>query len=152
MRTYQSGRHAASTRRYQRVALRVPVGRPLPGVSVRVVDTAGRSCPPGEAGEILIGGASLGRGYYRDEAATARAFVHLDGGVHFRTGDVGVEFEPDCYRLVGRVDDQVKILGVRVDPREIEDALLGYPLIASCAVVAHPSHFGPPSLVAYVVP
>ena len=130
----------------------IPVGRPLPGVSVRVVDAEGRSCPPGEAGEILIGGASLGRGYYRDEAATAKAFVHLDGGVHYRTGDVGMEFEPGSYRLLGRVDDQVKISGVRVDPREIEDALLGYPLIASCAVVARPGHSRPPSLVAYVVP
>lgn len=129
----------------------IPVGGPLPGVSVRVVDAHGRRCAPGEVGELLIGGASLSRGYYRDEAATAKAFVHVDGGVHYRTGDLGVEFEPGLYRLIGRVDDEVKIRGVRVNPGDVEDTLLGYPLIASCAVVARPNEAGDPSLVAYVV-
>jgi len=133
----------------------IPVGRPLPGVKVRLVDKAGAACAPGEVGEILIGGAALSLGYHDDGAATARSFVRAgsDGDeIHYRSGDLGVEFQAGCYRLLGRIDDQVKIRGVRVEPREVEDALLGYPLIATCAVAARPDATGEPSLVAYVVP
>lgn len=131
----------------------IPVGRPLPGVSVRVIDASGQPCPRGQIGEILTGGSSLTLGYHRDAAATAEAFVRLDGDeLYYRTGDLGVEFEPGNYRLIGRIDDEVKIRGVGVQPREVEDALIGYPLIASCAVVARPDRDGQPSLVVYVVP
>ncbi len=133
----------------------IPVGRPLPGVKVRLVDDAGAPCVPGAAGEILIGGPALSLGYHDDEAQTAKSFVRVgsEGGeVYYRTGDQGSEFQPGCYRLLGRVDDQVKIRGVRVEPREVEDALIGYPLVAACAVVARPVHDGELSLVAYVVP
>lgn len=133
----------------------IPVGRPLPGMKVRVVDNTGATCTPGEPGEILIGGASLSLGYYDDAAETAKSFVRTGkdcNEVYYRTGDQGIEFAPGCYRLIGRIDDQVKIRGVRVEPREVEDALVGYPLIASCAVMARPGREGEPSLVAYVVP
>lgn len=130
----------------------IPVGRPLPGVEVRLVSDVGTLCAPGEAGEIQIGGAALSLGYYDDEAETAKSFVRTGNDVYYRTGDRGIEFEPGCLRLVGRIDDQVKIRGVRVEPREVEDALVGYPLIASCAVVARPGRDGEPSLIAYVVP
>jgi len=132
----------------------IPIGSPLPGVKVRLIDGAGAPCVPGETGEILIGGASLSLGYFDDEAETERAFVHGAEDretVYYRTGDLGVEYQPGCYRLLGRIDDQVKIRGVRVDPREIEDALIGYPLVASCAVAGRPDRNGELSLVAYVV-
>ncbi|HUH94709.1 MAG TPA: non-ribosomal peptide synthetase [Casimicrobiaceae bacterium] len=133
----------------------IPIGFPLPGVKVRLIDDAGAPCAPGEAGEILIGGASLSLGYFDDEAETERAFVHSAEDqeiLYYRTGDLGVEYQPGRYRLLGRIDDQVKIRGVRVEPREVEDALLGYPLVASCAVAGRPDRNGEPSLVAYVVP
>ena len=63
-----------------------------------------------------------------------------------------MEFDDGIYRLVGRRDDQVKIRGVRVEPREVEDALTGYPLVAACAVTVHRGGDGEPALVAYVVP
>jgi amino acid adenylation domain-containing protein len=133
----------------------VPVGRPLPGVKVQLLDRAGRPCALGETGEILVGGPSLSLGYFDDQTATERSFERRgqDGSeVYYRTGDLGVEYQPGCYRLLGRIDDQVKIRGVRVEPREVEDALIGYPLIATCAVVARPDRAGETSLIAYIVP
>jgi amino acid adenylation domain-containing protein len=133
----------------------IPVGHPLPGVKVQLIDRVGAPCAPGETGEILVGGHSLSLGYCDDREATERAFVRHGADaqeIYYRTGDLGIEYEPGCYRLLGRIDDQVKIRGVRVEPREVEDALVGYPLIASCAVVARPDRNGEPSLVAYVVP
>jgi amino acid adenylation domain-containing protein len=132
----------------------IPVGRPLPGVKVQLLDRDGASCAPGQTGEILIGGHSLSLGYCDDPEATERAFVRRGTDaqdIYYRSGDLGIEYEPGCYRLLGRIDDQVKIRGVRVEPREVEDALIGYPLIASCAVVARPDRNGEPSLIAYVV-
>jgi amino acid adenylation domain-containing protein len=133
----------------------VPVGRPLPGVKVQLLGRAGMPCALGETGEILVGGPSLSLGYFDDRAETERTFERRgqDGSeVYYRTGDLGVEYQPGCYRLLGRIDDQVKIRGVRVEPREVEDALIGYPLIASCAVVARPDRAGETSLIAYIVP
>ena len=133
----------------------IPVGRPLPGVKVRIVDEVGEPCAAGVAGEILIGGAALSLGYWDDEVETAKSFVRSGKNaneVFYRSGDQGIEFQPGCYRLLGRIDDQVKIRGVRVEPREVEAALVGDPVIASCAVVARPDREGEPALMAYVVP
>jgi amino acid adenylation domain-containing protein len=133
----------------------IPVGQPLPGVTVQLIDANDATCERGQPGEILVGGPALSLGYLDDEAATERAFVHRGSDpaqIFYRTGDIGIEYEPGRYRLLGRIDDQVKIRGVRVEPREVEDALIGYPLIATCAVVARPDHNGDPALIAYVVP
>ena len=133
----------------------IPVGQPVAGVKVRLLNGAGAACAPGQVGEIHIGGDSLTLGYYSNPRGTAKAFVNLDGDsgdVFYRTGDLGVEFERGRYRVLGRIDDQVKIRGVRVEPREVEDALIGYPLVATCAVVARPDANGEPALIAYVVP
>jgi amino acid adenylation domain-containing protein len=132
----------------------IPVGRPLPGVKVQLLDRDGVPCAPGQTGEIFIGGRSLSLGYCDDPEATECAFVRRGTDaqdIYYRSGDLGIEYEPGCYRLLGRIDDQVKIRGVRVEPREVEDALIGYPLIASCAVVARPDRNGEPTLIAYVV-
>ena len=135
----------------------IPIGRPLPGVDVLLTDEQGKSCAPGQAGEILIGGATLSLGYFRDDEATRNAFVEMDRPagsrtLFYRSGDVGVEFDDGRYKLLGRRDDQVKIRGVRVEPREVEDALTGYPMVAACAVTVRRGDDGESSLVAYVVP
>jgi len=135
----------------------IPVGRALPEVDILLVDEQNNRCAPGQAGEILIGGSTLSLGYFRDEEATRKAFVELaepDGSrmTYYRSGDIGVEFAEATYRLLGRRDDQVKIRGVRVEPREVEDALIGYPLVAACATTVHRGEDGEPSLVAYVLP
>jgi amino acid adenylation domain-containing protein len=135
----------------------IPIGRPLPDVDILLTDEHDKRCAPGQMGEILIGGPTLSLGYFRDDQATRTAFVKMDmpdgnRTLFYRTGDVGVEFDDGIYRLVGRRDDQAKIRGVRVEPREVEDALTGYPLVAACAVTVRRGGDGELSLVAYIVP
>ncbi len=135
----------------------IPIGRPLPGVDILLIDEHGKRCVPGQIGEILIGGPTLSLGYFRDDEATRNAFIELNAPgcgrtLFYRTGDLGIEIENGLYRLIGRRDDQVKIRGVRVVPQEVEDALTGYPLVAACAVTVRQVGDGEPSLVAYVVP
>ena len=135
----------------------IPIGRALPDVDILLIDEHGKTCAPGQMGEILIGGPTLSLGYFRDDEETHKAFVEMampngDRKLFYRSGDVGVEFADGMYRLLGRRDDQVKIRGVRVEPREVEDALIGYPLVAACAVTVHRGGVGESSLVAYVVP
>ncbi len=135
----------------------IPIGRPLPGEAVRLVNEDGHTCAPGEAGEIWVGGPAPSLGYFRDEAATRQAFVDTDlgGGRHavmYRTGDLAVQLDDGTYRLLGRHDDQLKIRGVRIEPRETEDVLTGYPLVAACAVTGVARADAHAALVAYVVP
>lgn len=106
----------------------VCLGRPAGSGTVYVLSPGQRLLPPGLTGEIYLGGPGVGRGYAGDPAHTARAFVpdpfsDVPGARMYRTGDVG-RVAPDG-RLVflGRVDDQLKISGYRIEPAEIEAAL-----------------------------
>ncbi|MFG1677076.1 amino acid adenylation domain-containing protein [Micromonospora sp. NPDC049282] len=133
------------------------IGRPLPGVAVRVLDERLRPVPPGVAGELCVAGPQLADGYPGDEEATARRFVELplpDGGVErvYRTGD-RVRFDAERrLRYVGRLDDQVKIHGFRVEPGEVAAVLRGHPEVADAAVVARDDDGYGDRLVAYVRP
>lgn len=104
----------------------VPIGEPYPGMEVKVVDEALREVPPGETGELLMTGPQLTLGYFRDEERTAKAFVVPPGEsrVFYRTGD-RVRKPKDGAPMVylGRVDNQIKIQGYRVELGEIEAIL-----------------------------
>jgi malonyl-CoA/methylmalonyl-CoA synthetase len=118
------------------VGKRVPaaVGQPLPGVSVRLVDESGAAVRHGTPGELEVRGPGLFSHYWRDPGATAQAF--RDGW--FRTGDVAV-LDHGTYRILGRQSvDIIKTGGYKVSALEIEDALLGNPDVAECAVVGVP--------------
>jgi len=118
------------------VGERVPgtVGQPLPGVTVRVVDEAGKPVPPGEPGELEVRGPSVFREYWHRPEATAAAF--RDGW--FRTGDLVVVHQ-DTYRIWGRRStDLIKTGGYKVSALEIEEGLRTHPAIADCAVVGLP--------------
>jgi malonyl-CoA/methylmalonyl-CoA synthetase len=115
---------------------RVPgsVGRPLPGVEVRLIDETGSTAPDGTPGEIEVRGPGVFSEYWNDPDATRAAF--RDGW--FRTGDVAV-VEDGRYRILGRQSvDIIKTGGYKVSALEIEDALLANPDIAECAVVGLP--------------
>jgi long-chain acyl-CoA synthetase len=110
------------------------VGLPLPGQTVRLVDTAGRDVPQGEAGEVTIKGPNVMRGYLNRPEETARTVV--DGWLH--TGDVG-RFDEDGYLvLVDRAKDMIIRGGENIYPREIEAVVHGLPQIAEAAVVGRP--------------
>lgn len=118
----------------------VPVGHPLDGVHTVIADEAGLPVPAGTPGELLIGGACVAWGYAGAAAATAERFVPDPhgalGGRLYRTGDLVRERPDGAVEFLGRVDHQVKIRGVRVEPSDIEHALLLHPEVVQAAVVA----------------
>ena len=150
------------------------VGKPLPGVAVRIVSSSGDDVPEGEEGELLVRGPNVFAGYWRRPEATAAAFVRATGasseeraersepgGVQgappikieewFRTGDVGRR-SPDGYiTLCGRMGDVIISGGFNIYPREIEEALLGHPGVREAAVVGAPDPVRGEVPVAYVV-
>ena len=107
----------------------VPLGRPIPGARVHVVDSMLRPVPAGQPGEIVVGGAGLARGYLGDPALTAERFVPdplgAAGGRLYRTGDRGRLLPSGAMEFLGRTGDQVKIRGHRVEPDEVAAVLSG---------------------------
>ena len=116
-------------------AVATTVGRPRPGFELRVVDGDGRDLPDGEAGEVLLRGATIMSHYLDDPVATAAALSE-DGWL--RTGDVGVVDADGRLRIVGRSKDMFIVGGFNAYPAEIENALLGHPGIARAAVIGIP--------------
>ncbi|QOC95386.1 amino acid adenylation domain-containing protein [Micromonospora craniellae] len=129
---------------------RLPIGRPVGGAVVRVVDPAGRVCPPGAAGELYLGGAGLTTGYLGEPELTGAAFVVHDGERFYRSGDRGRLAPDGTLEFLGRLDDQVKIHGHRVEPGEIEAVLRTHPEVASATVLHHADPY--PRLHAFVLP
>jgi amino acid adenylation domain-containing protein len=121
----------------------VPVGRPIAGTEIFVLDADGRPVPPGVEGELFTGGDGLARGYIGRPAATAQAFVphpfSAESGARlYRTGD-RVRFRADgTLDFLGRIDFQVKVRGFRVEPGELAAALEGCAGVRRAAVVARP--------------
>ncbi|HKM65451.1 MAG TPA: amino acid adenylation domain-containing protein, partial [Acidisphaera sp.] len=135
----------------------VPIGRPMPGTRVLIVDARNRPCPNGTIGEILIRSPYRALGYYRRPDLTAEVFVpnpvsrNDQADIVYRTGDLGRVLEDGNFELIGRRDQQTKIRGVRVELSEIEGRLREMPDVADAAVVAHDDASGAKTLYAYVV-
>ncbi|MCC2274804.1 amino acid adenylation domain-containing protein [Streptomyces sp. ET3-23] len=127
----------------------IPIGRPVAGTGIHVLDTELRPVAPGEPGELAISGAGLALGYLGDAEATARAFRDLPlgpGGTPLRvylTGDRARLGADGTYEFLGRADRQVKIRGVRVEPGEVERAAEDVPGIARAVVLPLPLDGGP---------
>lgn len=122
------------------VAQGVPIGRPIPRAFVRVLDEQGRLVPRGVAGELYVGGPTVANGYVGLESETRSRFVSdargSTGSEMYRTGDrVRIAHDGTLYFL-GRTDTQVKVRGFRIEPAEVEAALMTHPDVVECAVVA----------------
>ncbi|MDQ3958170.1 MAG: long-chain fatty acid--CoA ligase [Actinomycetota bacterium] len=123
------------------------IGKPLPGVQIRLVDDAGEDVELGDPGEILVRGPNVFKGYWNKPEETAAAFV--DGW--FRTGDVAVEDEDGYLCIVDRKRDLVIVSGFNVFPSEVEQALVANPQVAEAAVIGVPHSYTGEAVKAFVV-
>ena len=134
-----------------------PLGWPLAYATAYLVDDSGELVADGVAGELLVGGATVSRGYPGRPALTAARFVPdrfgpVPGARLYRTGDRARRLPDGSIEFLGRVDDQVKVRGYRVEPGEVAHVLATSPDVADCFVTLYQPKDGEPQLVAYVVP
>jgi amino acid adenylation domain-containing protein/FkbM family methyltransferase len=134
----------------------VPVGRPLPNTQIRLLDSHLQPVPLGVPGEIHIGGAGVGRGYLNHPELTTERFIPdpfspEPGARLYKTGDMGCCAPNGNIEFLGRMDNQVKIRGHRVELGEIEAVLRGHSGVRDAAVIAREDEIGSHRLVAYAV-
>jgi amino acid adenylation domain-containing protein len=155
---------------------RIPIGRPLPGRVALVLDQQMESVPAGIPGELYLGGTGVARGYLNHSELTAEKFIRVrssesnqpssatdterrtpntklssDDNRLYRTGDL-VRWLPDGnLEFLGRVDHQVKIRGMRIEPGEIEAVLTQHPMVYQAVVIAREDIPGDKRLVAYLI-
>lgn len=122
-------------------------GRPIQGVSLRIVDEDGRDVPTGVVGEVLLAGPNIMKGYWGEPALTKETLS--DGWL--RTGDLGRVDDEGFLYLEGRKRDLIKCAGERISAREIEDALAAHPALVEVAVVGAPHEILGEIAAAYVV-
>ncbi len=136
----------------------LPIGRPIAGAEIHLLDRELRPVAIGVAGELVIAGPTVARGYLGRPDLTAAVFVPSPipgappGARAYRTGDLARHRPDGAIEFVGRIDGQVKIRGFRVELGEIESALVALPGIARAAVVARLDPSGSRSLAAFFVP
>ncbi|MFJ3933884.1 amino acid adenylation domain-containing protein [Streptomyces sp. NPDC090029] len=128
----------------------VPIGTAIDHTRLLLLDDDGRPVPDGTPGELYVGGAGVARGYFGRPGLTAEYFVpdpHGPAGTRlYRTGDLVRRLPDGRLEFLGRVDQQLKVRGVRVEPGEVESALLRHPQVRAAAVAARDQR-----LVGYVI-
>jgi amino acid adenylation domain-containing protein/FkbM family methyltransferase len=135
----------------------LPLGSPLPNTSIYILDGAGQPVPAGERGELCIGGSGVARGYLNRPELSAQMFVpdpfSADSAARmYRTGDLARCLSDGNFEFCGRIDDQVKLHGYRVELGEIDCALREKAGIRDAVTLAPEDESGNRQLVAYVVP
>ncbi|MGW4463813.1 non-ribosomal peptide synthetase [Micromonospora sp. NPDC004704] len=128
-----------------------PIGRALPGVRIELRDEAGNALPDGTPGELYVAGTGVALGYLHRPELTAERFVEAGGERWYRSGDRAVHVDGELTYL-GRVDRQLKVRGYRIEPGEVEAAVLAHPGVGTALVTSDDFGDGDVRLVAYVAP
>jgi amino acid adenylation domain-containing protein len=131
------------------------IGRPIANTTVYLLDENLREVPAGQRGELYLGGAGLARGYLNRPDLTAERFIRdpfsaQPGARLYKTGDLACRLADGQLTYVGRIDDQIKILGHRIEPNEIVAVLDRHPSIQSSVVIARGNNCEEKRLIAYV--
>jgi natural product biosynthesis luciferase-like monooxygenase protein/amino acid adenylation domain-containing protein len=131
----------------------VPIGHPVANTRLHILDTAGRPVPIGVAGELHIAGVQVALGYLNRPELNARSFIPnpFGPGKLYRTGDLARHRPDGAIEYLGRIDQQIKIRGQRIEPGEIEAALLAHPRIRHAHVGAWQATPTDRRLVAWIV-
>ena len=143
--------------RQQQYWANLPIGTALATTEVQLLDSRLEPVPVGVPGEVYLGGLGLGRGYFGRPGLTAQRFVahpapRLPGERLYRTGDLARYLPGGALEFLGRLDDQTKIRGFRVEPAEIASVLAEHPLVRDAVVVQREHDNGDRYLAGYVVP
>jgi amino acid adenylation domain-containing protein len=134
-----------------------PIGYPIDNTKVYILDSDMKLVPTGKIGEIYLAGASVARGYLNDSELTAERFPRdpfssTTGARLYRTGDLGCRLPDGQIAFHGRLDDQVKVRGYRIELNEIIGILDRHPAVRESVVVASEDGVGDKRLIAYIVP
>lgn len=125
------------------------VGKPLPGVEVKIIDPdTGEEVEPGEQGELITRGYGVMKGYYKMEEAT-KAAIDADGWLH--TGDLATVDENGYYRITGRLKDMIIRGGENIYPREIEEFIYTHPAVKDVQVIGVPDKKYGEEVFAYII-
>ena len=124
------------------------IGKPIPGVYMQVLNKSGRELPAGQTGEIVASGPNIMQGYWKDEKTTS-AVLDKNG---YHTGDLGYQDDDGYFYVNGRKDNLLKVAGHRINPQEIEDALMATELVIETAVIGVPDELLGNKLIALAVP
>ncbi len=132
----------------------LPIGRPVGAIEAWVLDPLKRPVPTGVPGELWLGGPQLARGYLGLPELTAARFVPAPfdtGSRLYGTGDRVRQLPDGNFEFLGRLDEQIKVRGFRIEPGEIEATLATHPTVRQAVVIARPDAAGSAQLLAYVV-
>jgi amino acid adenylation domain-containing protein len=138
----------------------VPIGKPVQNMRIYILDKDFSLCPVGVRGEICTAGLGVGKGYWREPEKTRQVFIanpyaagagDQDYAVLYRTGDMGYFREDGSVECLGRIDNQVKVRGYRIEPEEIETVILTHPGVSEAAVVVKQRNGKADSLVGFLV-